>query len=140
MSSPCLAVASPWTSLAAVYRRWAFLRTLGRTTEAAAFERDQWEPALHAARAEGLDDSDLAALLHAEDERLATATLIADLLAARAPASSSVNPTTPASPATARPLAPPSSHPRIRTHHPAEINIADMIDSMLDDQRDRRSA
>lgn len=122
-------VASPWADAILIYRRMVMLRLLGRASEAARLEHTAWTPAIAAAHAHGGEDDELAALQHTEDERLATASVVADLVAARLPAA----PSQPLVPASSPP--PPPARPA-----GGDINIADMIDSMLAGQRAARTS
>ncbi|HWA87541.1 MAG TPA: hypothetical protein VG710_15030, partial [Opitutus sp.] len=70
----------PWEAVRRIYRRICELRAVGRAGEAAQLENSDLAAALTAAR-EAYADVDESALLAVEDERVADARLLAELLA-----------------------------------------------------------
>ncbi|HVU24407.1 MAG TPA: hypothetical protein VHE13_09810 [Opitutus sp.] len=106
-----------------LYRRVCELRATGRTAEAAELERADLSDALAAARRESTA-FDEAALLAAEDERIADARLLAELLA---PMLASRVSAAPASARVTGPVPVPARAPRTGSAPP----VADLLDEML---------
>lgn len=123
-----------------IYRRICLLRATGRTDDAAALANAELTPALTLARIAADTEVEESVLFAQETERVANATLLADLIApllaerlrvemtSLAPRLSA---STPSPPAAIGPAPAPSS----RTIPDAIPAIADLIDGMLSQQR-----
>ena len=107
-----------------IYRRVCELRAIGRADEAVQLENSDLPAALAAARRAGVD-VDESALFAGEDERVADALLLAELLA---PMLASRLPSAPRLPAAGPPSAPARAS---RSRTASSPQVADLIDDML---------
>lgn len=133
---------SPWREARVLYRRICVLETTGKKDEADALRARDFEPAIKALRESSADaDDQLEAMLAAEEERVATAHTLAEILlpllsekisaaASHYPASSSASATDRASSNDTAPT-PNIDSARDRAASPLLPGIADFIDEML---------
>ena len=122
-----------------IYRRMCLLRATGRHAEALDLEIDEFNRARSAARAAGASEHQEAEALAQEVERVANATILAELLAPllaeklqsrTAPASATAAPASVASAGTPTPRPSPAT-PAARPPVSNAPSVTDLIDGML---------
>jgi hypothetical protein len=111
-----------------IYRRVCELRATGRTDEATALENAELTAAVAEARVSGDPAVDESALLAGEDERVADARLLAELIAPLL--ATRLNTLAPRPSSSAEPFAPAREAVPTRPAS-STLQIADMIDDML---------
>lgn len=127
----------PWTRLASLCRRICVLRAQGLTAAADQLHASEFVPALAALRNESgqidlFDDERVRLLQAIEQERVANAMLMAELIQSLVNSADGIaltGATTPAAASSSVPFAP--AHPVRRAPPPESLSIADLLDDML---------